>query len=151
MRLIAFTGEEVWKAESSVNAAKNTLTKVGEWNLKEMMKNAGLKRLSVLEIQLLKTDSLLDEELFYFNKPKDLFLSNVDPEIEVQLMGDYLEVRIQSPVLLKDVMLSCDVECKYSENFFDVIPGQMKVVNLYPKRLVIPNVELKSLNQWLPK
>lgn len=151
MRLIAFTGEEVWNKESSISASKSSVTKVGEWSFKEMMKNPGLRKLSVLEIQLLKEDSLIDEELFYFEKPKDLFLSNVDPEIEVILMGDYLEVRITSPVLLKDVMLSSDVTCKYSENFFDVIPGQVQVVNLYPKRLVIPKVGLKSLNQLYPK
>lgn len=151
MRLIAFTGEEVWKSESNLSVAKSSATKAGEWSLKEMMKNPGLRKLSVLEIQLLKEDSLLDKELFYFEKPKDLFLSNVDPEINVQLMGDYIEVRIESPVLLKDVLLTCDVEAKFSENFFDIIPGQTKVVNLYPKRLVIPKVGLKSLNQLYPK
>lgn len=151
MRLIAFTGEEVWSEKASMTAPKSSLSKLGEWSLKEMMKNLGLKKMSVLEIQVSKSDTVLDKELFYFEKPKDLFLSNVDPEVEVVLMGDYLEVKISSPVLLKDVFLRADVECTQSENFFDVLPGETKVVNLYPKRLVVPHVKLKSLNQTYPK
>jgi hypothetical protein len=75
----------------------------------------------------------------------------VDPEVEVQLKDDYIEVKLESPILLKDVFVSCDVEAEFSENFFDVIPTETTIIKLYPKRLVIPKVELKSLNQFLPK
>jgi beta-mannosidase len=107
----------------------------------------GLKRLSVLEIELFESDTLIDSELFYFGKPKELMLSNVGPKIEVELVGDHSILKITSPVLLKDVMLSTDVESKFSENYFDVLPGETKMVKVYTERVVIPKVKLKSLNQ----
>jgi beta-mannosidase len=151
MRLVAFTGEEIWKKEADVQSSKSSVTRVGEWSMKEMMKNPELKKLSVLDIQLFSSDTVIDKELFYFEKPKDLLLSNMDPEVEVQLKDDYIEVKLESPILLKDVFVSCDVEAEFSENFFDVIPTETTIIKLYPKRLVIPKVELKSLNQFLPK
>ena len=151
MKLIAFTGEVVWTNESAINATSNSVSRVGDWELKELMKNPGLKRLSVLEIQLFQTDSLIDSELFYFSKPKELMLSNVDPKVEVELDGDHSIVRITSPVLLKNVLLTPDVKSELSENYFDVLPGETKVVEVYTKRVVIPEVKLKSLNQFYPR
>ncbi|MFT5901991.1 MAG: beta-mannosidase [Bacteroidia bacterium] len=147
LKLIAFTGEIVWTADVPISARENSVTLVGEWLLKTMMKNPGLKRLSVLEIELFESDTLIDSELFYFGKPKELMLSNVGPKIEVELVGDHSILKITSPVLLKDVMLSTDVESKFSENYFDVLPGETKMVKVYTERVVIPKVKLKSLNQ----
>ncbi|MDB4655322.1 hypothetical protein OAE48_00590 [Flavobacteriales bacterium] len=151
MKLIAFTGEVVWTNESAVNAISNSVSRVGEWSLKELMKNPGLKRLSVLEIELFQAGSLIDSELFYFSKPKELMLSNVDPKVEVELDGNHSIVRITSPVLLKNVLLTTDVKSKVSENYFDVLPGEIKLINVFTKRVVIPEVKLKSLNQLYPR
>jgi beta-mannosidase len=115
------------------------------------MKNPGLKRLSALHIELFDSDMLIDSELFYFATPKELMLSNVDPKINVELVGDYSILKITSPVLLKDVMVTTDVESKLSKNYFDVLPGETKVVKVYTKRVVIPKVKLKSLNQLYPR
>ena len=67
MKLIVFTGEVVWTKESVVNAVSNSVSRVGEWSFKELMKNPGLKRVAVLEIELFRADSLVDSELFYFS------------------------------------------------------------------------------------
>ena len=60
-------------------------------------------------------------------------------------------VKIASPVLLKDVFISTDVESKLSENYFDVLPGKLKEIKVFTKRAVLPKVRLKSLNQFYPK
>ena len=151
LKLITFTGEIVWTADVPISARENSVTLLGEWLLKTMMKNPGLKRLSVLEIELFESDTLIDSELFYFGKPRGLMLSNVGPKIEVELVGDHSILKITSPVLLKDVMLSTDVESKFSDNYFDVLPGETKVVKVYTERVVIPKVKLKSLNQLYPR
>ena len=151
MKLIVFTGEVVWTKESVVNAVSNSVSRVGEWSLKELMKNPGLKRVAVLEIELFRADSLVDSELFYFSKPKELMLSNVDPKVEVELDGDHSVVRITSPVLLKNVLLTTDVKSKLSENYFDVLPGEIKLIKVFTKMVVIPEVKLKSVNQFYPR
>lgn len=151
LKLQSFTGETVWEKEVPVSSAKSSVTQAGEWTAKELFKNPGLKALSVMRIELFEGDSLLDDELFYFSEPKDLILSKINPEIETNFKYDHVELVFKSPVLLKDVMVQTDQRfAKYSENFFDVMPNEPKVIKVYPKYgvPVRMNTEIKSLNQF---
>ena len=150
LKLQSFTGEVVWEQEIPVSASKNSITAAGNWSHKELFKNPDLKKLSVMRIELYEGDSLLDVELFYFTEPKELMLSNINPETSVNYKFDHVEVVLNSPVLQKDVMLQVDLKgARFSENFFDVLPNEPKVVRVYPEGRVPVNMklELKSLNQ----
>jgi hypothetical protein len=48
-------------------------------------------------------------------------------------------------------MLTTDVESKLSENYFDVLTAETKLLRVYTKRVVVPKVKLKSLNQLYPR
>ncbi|MFT4525371.1 MAG: beta-mannosidase [Bacteroidia bacterium] len=151
LKLQSFTGEVVWEKEVSVSSAKSSVIQVGEWASKELFKNPGLKVLSVMRMELFEDDSLLDEELFYFDEPKNLILSKTNPEIQTNFKYDHVELVFTSPVLLKDVMVQTDQRnAKYSENFFDVLPNEPKTILVYPagRVPVTLDVKMKSLNQF---
>jgi beta-mannosidase len=151
LRLQSFTGEMVWKKEIPVSSTKSSVVKAGEWTSKELFKNPGLKALSFMRMELYEGDSLLDDELFYFDEPKNLILSKTNPAIQTNFKYDHVELIFTSPVLLKDVMVQIDEQsAKYSENFFDVLPNEPKVIKVYSKGRVpvTLDVKLKSLNQF---
>ena len=151
LKLQSFTGEVVWEKELPVSASKSSLVQAGEWASKELFKNPGLKALSFMRMELFEGSSLLDEELFYFENPKNLVLSKTNPEVQTNFKYDHVELVLTSPVLLKDVMVQTDQRhAKYSENFFDVVPNEPKVIKVYPNGRVpvTIDVKLKSLNQF---
>ena len=65
--------------------------------------------------------------LFYFVKPKDLQLTN--PNIQITKL-DEQTYEIFSDVLAKNVYLSAAEEVFFSDNYFDILPGQKVLIKL---------------------
>ena len=80
---------------------------------------------------------------YYFSKPKDLMLSK--PGITVTTMSNHA-LEIRSDVLAKNVYLSVkDGDVQFSENYFDVFPGEKKIISITSGTFSPENLRLKSL------
>jgi len=88
---------------------------------------------------ILKTKSgeMMAENTYFFTKPKDLEL--LQPNIKVEKISDR-EIAISTDVLAKNVYLMGNVH--YSDNFFDLLPGERKVIT---SSKPISNIEIMSL------
>lgn len=119
-----FNGKKLW-------SAKNTGVIPGSSNLvhfeisKDDLERFDLKK-AVLSVSF-NAENKSASSLFYFVKPKDLQLTN--PNLQITKRNE-LTYEIFSDVLVKNVYLSASEETFFSDNYFDILPGQKVIIKL---------------------
>lgn len=92
---------------------------------------------SVVEIVLKSKDGkTLSRRLFYFVSPKKLNLSRTNVSIKVEQVTDGYQLTLESGRLAKNVMISTDNDGAWSDNYFDILPGERKIVLFKTDRIL---------------
>jgi len=80
----------------------------------------------------------------YYTLPKDLVLPN-GPQITLDIKdeGKGLTINLSSDVLVKNLFLYTDKDVKFSNNYFDLIPGEEKLI--YAETGLNPDEFIRSL------
>lgn len=139
MRILDFSGNELWSLKKEVTALQNASNLVFELPLEEMIIN--------LEESVLVTNFQGETDEFYFVKPKDLLLPDTQTsQFDVEWHDGAYQITIVSPVLLKDVFLTSDAKGKFSDNFFDIIPNEKKVIVFQTDSKTKPIIKMRTLN-----
>jgi beta-mannosidase len=127
--LIDFAGKVLWQADpETLNSFQNM-----NFSVKEILGNADPASV-VLVSTLIKDGQIIDKDLHYFAKPKNLKL--VDPQLKTEILekDEIIEISVTSTYLAKNVFLCADsLEEQFSDNFFDILPGETVVVTI-PKK-----------------
>jgi beta-mannosidase len=97
--------------------------------LKDIFKN-GIKKEEVVAHMTFKfqNDKPPIEKTFYFAKPRDLTLELGKISRDVIGQEGGVLIKIQSPVLLKNVLMSSPTEGVFQENYFDLLPNIEKTI-----------------------
>ncbi len=67
----------------------------------------------------------------YFVKTKNLQLPEVEVACSQRVCNGECEVRVSSPVLVKNLFVECPIQgVRYSDNFFDLLPGEERVIRI---------------------
>jgi len=148
MTLMDFTGKVIWQ-NSRANIFPN---EISSRPLSEILHNTDPASV-VLVSELMRNDEILDRDLHYFVKPKDLKL--IDPQIKMEFLerGDDVAVTVSSKSLAKNVFLFYDgEEEQFSDNFFDVLPGESVKITFPKGRSTVQNYRsLKALHLFMTK
>lgn len=96
------------------------------------------------------------EKVHFMTYPKDMQLPKAEVEMKVaKRKGGIYRITLSSAVLAKDVQLSVpsDVQGHFSDNYFDLLPGEKKTVTFTvkgedPAEL---NLKIKTLNEVLSR
>jgi beta-mannosidase len=132
LRLMDFNGTEIWSDELVVTAPANGSQLVFQKGFDFFEEKADLNTVMLIA-DLISADTLIDREIKYFVKPKDLSLPDPGIEVQVSEKAAYFEVSVTSEKLAKNVFLGTDLSTDhFSDNYFDLLPGQEKKVT-YPK------------------
>lgn len=84
---------------------------------------------SVVEITLSGADDkLLNRRLFYFCPPRKLILPKAKISYQVQQVNEGYQITLQTDNLAKNVLLGTEAEGFFSDNYFDLLPGERKTV-----------------------
>ncbi len=84
---------------------------------------------AVIEITLKNgAGQLLSRRLFYCVPPKKLDLSRSTITLKTQAVNDGYQITLQCDRLAKNVLLQTTAEGAFSDNYFDLLPGERKVV-----------------------
>ena len=75
-------------------------------------------------------DTLLAENNIYFKSPKMLNLPNVDISFEIFESKDNYEIILKSQNLAKNVFISSILTGNFSDNYFDLLPGDKKIISI---------------------
>jgi len=86
--------------------------------------------------------------IHYFVRPKDLKLKESKILSTVKVTDDGFTVELQSETLQKDVFLIATKQGKWSDNFFDLLPGETKMVRFKTSELSATLKEIKTLNKF---
>jgi beta-mannosidase len=138
-------GDILQTVEKPVIIESNTSTLLSEQNITGWLDK---KEIVLLSIKLISGEESLAENIFYFTEPKNLALSN--PEIEFSLKknpGGYLLI-LRCGKLTKGLFIDTpDPDAVFSDNFFDLLPGNEKSVMIQTELLLTEDdVRLMYLN-----
>lgn len=125
--LYDFAGVLLKQASASVAAKGNSAAVV--YSLDEQVWLEGRDAGSVVLLaELEHTEQLVDSKEFYFVSAKELKLASGDIQITEVEGSNGSRYTLETDVLAKQVWLSAEREGRFSDNFFDLIPGIAKTV-----------------------
>ncbi|MES2545821.1 MAG: glycoside hydrolase family 2 protein [Bacteroidota bacterium] len=143
MELFDFCGEKLWNKNLDIEVKENSSQVYFTIDKKEF-KDFNPKQI-VLCAKFIVPNETEKRSLFYFVKPKDLEL--LEPKIEFMVIVDPLkkgerQIGITTDVLSKNIFICPDFDVNFSDNYFDLLPNETKIIN-YSR---MPSmIELKSL------
>jgi len=125
-----FDGSEQWSLSVPVDVGANASRRVLAVPTSQLLAGADPRGV-VLVTRLRGQQEVLDEDLLYFAKPKDLLLPAPEVSVGVEDEADGYRIVLESPVLAKNVYLSLDGgDGWFSDNYFDLVPGRIKTVTV---------------------
>lgn len=126
LNLARFDGESLWNRPVNVVLPANSAALIYSMSFSKLPVKYAESEL-FLTVLLTKGLTTLDREILFFTTPKMLKLP--DPEIKTRVSdkGDHLVIEISSDKFCKSLMLSSeDDEARFSDNFFDLLPGEVR-------------------------
>ena len=97
----------------------------------------------------LKLNFRYSEYLHYFEVPKKLKLQKEDVMIEITKNESGFLISLHSETLQKDVFLFSNSKGKWSDNYFDLLPGVDKEILFLTEVNIVPIINIKTLNQFI--
>jgi beta-mannosidase len=141
IQIMDFSGKELWNTSKTVNIPKNSSTKVFELDL---------RTINGLRNEIVVVSKFNGEESYtYLDKPKNLQLIQGDIKKTVRKTDEGFEIELVSNVLQKDVFLYCNGRGHFSDNYFDLMPNQKKVVVFETNASEIRDISIKTFNNFL--
>ena len=124
-----FNGKLLKKMVLKTMLPANSSTKVFQQAINEILTTEQRKN---TYIQLLLTDKagkVLNEQIYFINKTKDLNLPNATISVKTQYKSGCCELTISTDKLAKDVFIEIPIQgARFSDNFFDLEPGITKKI-----------------------
>lgn len=139
LQLLTFEGKILWQNSSQISLDANS-SKVYFTIDKKEFENFNLKQV-VFSAKWKSSEGQENEALHYFEKPKNLELKKPNLILK-QLDENTLE--ISTDVLAKNVFLSAR-QCRFSDNYFDLLPNEKKTIRFDGS---IKEIRVKSLNDF---
>ncbi len=125
-----FQGEERWSLSLPVGIEANRSSRVLSTPLSWVLANADPERVA-LRATFSREEDVASGAVLYFVKPKNLDLPT--PEFTLRTVRDNRGYRVvlEATSLLKNVYLMTDgMRAHFSDNFFDVLPGEVREVQV---------------------
>ncbi|NIM12260.1 MAG: glycoside hydrolase family 2 protein [Candidatus Aminicenantes bacterium] len=147
MKLMDFSGKTLWEQAEVCRIDANSSRSCFEIEVKELLE--GKDRGSVVfSAEFRQSEKIIAANLYYFVSPKELRL--LEPDIKINIISGDEEwegvtkggFEISSDTLVKNVYLSIyDIDrprplMHFSDNYFDLLPGETRVICFSSDRLV---------------
>lgn len=129
LRLLNFSGNVIQSEEKQVTVPANASTVQFEIQVEKLL---GSKKANevLLEAKLLENMKEISSNHFYFTPIKEIDLPKPEIKLETSNTEKGFMLELSSDVLAKNVYLSMDGEGFFSDNYFDLLPGEIKRVHL---------------------
>lgn len=130
VNLLNFYGISLWNRSYNVTMPSNSAKLLTEIELQKIPALQH-KTDAVLYIALVKEDKIVDTELLYLDEVKNLKLPHPNLSTYIRNKDNKYFIEIASENLCKNLMLVSEGNYyKFSDNFFDILPGETKVINV---------------------
>jgi beta-mannosidase len=103
---------------------------------------------SVVEISLQSVSGEpIYRRLFYLKPPKDLSLPHTTIDIKVEAADQGYKITLESKKLAKNVCIQTEAEGFFSDNYFDLLPGERRTVFFKTDRILdSPQTAFKAMH-----
>ena len=131
VQVIDFSGKKIKSFNQKVIAKANTSQKVKTFDVDKLLTEEQ-KHNSVVHAWLSdKNGKIISVKDYYFFWPNKLNLPETTVSKSVKYEDGKYTVTLSSPKLAKDVFVEIPVQgARFSDNFFDLLPGQKKVITI---------------------
>ena len=138
LKIIDFYGNEIWSDSKKITAQENS---------SQQFHNLPLKNIN-LKSTFLLIEFNNEESVFYFDKPKNLNLLKGEISKSItKFDGNQFLIKLESKTLQKDVFLFTKEKGHFSDNFFDLLPNETKVIFFKTDSNTLMKVNIKTLNK----
>ena len=137
LKVIDFYGKEIWSNSKVITIQPNSSEKVYQ----------------IPQVDIYKADYeyLIEfgksKSTYFFDKPKNLALLKGEIQQKIKKTKKGIQIILKSDVLQKDVFLYSKQEGYFSDNYFDLIPNQEKIIFFNSNKNEEVDFKIKSLNQ----
>ena len=87
--------------------------------------------------------------LFYLVKPKNLKLRQSYIEQNISKTKSGFSISLSSQTLQKNIFLHSNIKGHFSDNYFDLLPGEIKKIQFKTKSKSLDDLKIKTLNQLI--
>ena len=142
LRMLDFNGKVVWGKSLTVTIPKNSSVSFFDVNKKDFLKDKDSKN-QLLVIELVENAKVITKNVFYFRPVKELNLPKPSVKYEIQKVEDGYQITLQSDKLAKNLFMTIgDEEGFFSDNYFDLLPGEKIQIHL---KTSVSDKKLKEL------
>lgn len=130
VNLMDFNGKSLWNRSYSVTMPTNSssvLTSIGIDNIPLLLNKSN----ALLYVTLVRNGRVIDSDIYYSDLPKNLKLPFPDLSKYIRQKEGGFEIELYSKNLCKNLMLVSEGNTyTFSDNFFDILPGETKVIKV---------------------
>jgi len=146
--LYDFSGKILWQKSEEIELAGNRSKIYMSLSENELLLKGNPSQI-LLEVKVSSNKNTVAENLFYFRDVKALLLEKPAIEKSIEKMGDNnYAITLKCNTLAKNVTLSTASEGRFSNNYFDMLPGKTYQINFTGAADdLTKNLEIKTLHQ----
>jgi len=143
MKVIDFEGKEIRKEQKTVTIPANSSQTFFGTKTADFLKNVQTNK-QVMVVELIENSQLVSSNMLYFKPIKDVLLPKPDLKFDLQQADDGFVITLNTDKLAKNVYLTIgDEEGFFSDNYFDMLPGQPIKIGLQT------NIPIEKLREVL--
>ena len=129
VKVIDFDGKEVYNKSTQVKVKANESKSYLKIKKEVLIGNSDEGKIAVV-CQLINDKEILADNILFFQQPKDLVLEKPEIKMNVTKNDNGYSVELSTNKLAKDVYLSIDEDGFFTDNYFDLLPGVVKKIEL---------------------
>lgn len=140
IEVIDFQGNKLFsESKSALDIAAQTSIEIWTTNVKHLLHGHHANEV-FMKISLTQNEQLLSQKIHYVAYPKNLKLPTPTITYEISTITNGYQIALYSDKLAKNVFLSTPLTGRWSENYFDLLPNETKIINF------VGNINAKPLD-----
>ncbi len=133
LKVLDFDGKEIWRELTEVTIPANSSNSFFGTKTADFMKKVQPNN-QLLVTELIKNNVVVSSNILYFKPIKDVMLPKPELKFEINAVDGGFEIALNTDKLAKNLYMTIGVEEGFfSDNYFDLLPGQEVKVKLETK------------------
>ena len=133
VKVIDFDGKEIWRDLKEVSVPANSSNTFFGTKTVEFLKKVQANK-QFLVVELLENGTVISNNTLYFKPIKDVLLPKPEVKFDISAVQDGFEISLSTDKLAKNLYMAIgSEEGFFSDNYFDMTPGQPVKVKLETK------------------
>ena len=141
LEMIDFKGNLIKSWTKTFKSKPNNSKKVLSINYKSLLLNDDFLRDKYIQAKVYSGNNLITKKTEYFTDFKNLNLIKPDFKYDVTINKEFFEISFISKNLVKNLFLTSSIDSNFSDNYFDLIPNEEKLIK-------IKREKFKSINNF---